>query len=270
MSRNRVRFAECLLLFVGVPALLTLWRAFPEIPASSFGVDAEGAVRLSRTVVTATLFIALAGVIVALLRDKSVDRRTLFRVRPSVPGRSFLNELSRILAIWLTAAVCLAFIVARIHPDWFLLLPRDRPTLWVLIALLYPIFSVIPQGLIYRCFFMQRYEAVFGRWTPIAAALAFSGMHAVFLNWVAPLLCLAGGALFVWTYIRTRSAFLAWLEHSLHGVTAFSLGLGLYFFLGAPRDENGRLVPPIRQMQAETEAAPTVGAPSTPPLEHRP
>ena len=274
--RAHARLIECVLLFAGVPLLLTLWRADPLTPAAWLGLGEDRAEWLSRVAVSATFFAAAGGVLLALLLDRSFDNSRLWRfarVPPTNadrPKQRAGRELVRILSIWLVACVAIALFVRAAHPEWFLLLPRERPTRWVLIALLYPVFSVLPQGLIYRSFFLHRYRCVLGRATPIAAAIAFGAMHAVFLNWMAPLLCLAGGALFTWTYVRTGSAVLAWLEHSLHGVAAFSLGLGLYFFLGAPRDAAGRIVPPGSPDAVQTAPAPTVGAALTLQQEPRP
>jgi len=55
---------------------------------------------------------------------------------------------------------------------------------WVLIFILYPLFSVYPQELLYRTFFFHRYRPLFGGgWgMVIASALAFGFVHIIFRN----------------------------------------------------------------------------------------
>jgi membrane protease YdiL (CAAX protease family) len=67
----------------------------------------------------------------------------------------------------------------------------------------------------------------------LTSTLAFSFMHIVLLNWIAPLFTLVGGLLFAATYRRSRSLLTAGFEHALFGCFNFTLGLGVYFYNGA-------------------------------------
>lgn len=164
--------------------------------------------------------------------DRSFDRRSLYRVGPA-PSR----ELVRFGAVWLAAIALLTPTVALASPDSFLGLPRERPRLWVAIMLFYPLLSVYPQELIFRAFFFHRYAPILrtqGRLI-IVNALAFGLAHALFLNGIAIGMTVIGGALFAWTYSRTRSIPLVSLEHALYGCFVFTVGLGEYFYTGAVR-----------------------------------
>jgi len=67
--------------------------------------------------------------------------------------------------------------------------------------------SVCPQDLLYRAFFFQRYQPLFGsgRGMIAASSLAFSFVHIIFGNWLAVGLCCLGGLLFSLTYQRSGS-----------------------------------------------------------------
>lgn len=116
----------------------------------------------------------------------------------------------------------------------FLSLVRNHPVFWVILMALYPLLSVYPQELIYRAFLFHRYRAIFPTpWVVIfASAAAFGFMHVVFWNVPAVVLSFFGGLLFAWTYQRTQSLLVAFIEHSLYGCLIFTIGLGSYFFPG--------------------------------------
>lgn len=106
-----------------------------------------------------------------------------------------------------------------------------RPTLWAVVMMLYPVLSVYPQELIYRSFFFHRYRELL----PLSALiivniLSFSLMHSIFHNWIAIIFTLFGGALFVHTYLRSRSLLMVTLEHALYGNLIFTLGIGNFFY----------------------------------------
>ena len=114
---------------------------------------------------------------------------------------------------------------------WFGLM-RWNPNLYGFIMILYPIFSVLPQNIIYRVFFFHRYRLLLGSgWRMVlVSAGAFGLGHLMFGNWVAPVLCAIGGVIMADTYRRTRSAAASWFEHSLFGDFVWTLGIGRLFY----------------------------------------
>lgn len=167
--------------------------------------------------------------LIALLRDPRFDRSSLWTL-------SGLSRHARLVLIpVLVAAPFLAWVTLQWDPERFLVLVRERPRVWVIVMIFYPLLSVIPQGVIFRSFFFQRYQSLFGAgWGSIlASGVAFSLAHVIFENWIAPTLTLAGGLLFAWTYARTRSAFAASVQHALFGCYLMTIGLGWYFYTGS-------------------------------------
>jgi hypothetical protein len=164
-----------------------------------------------------------------MLVDPGFDRSVLWRLPLTHPyvGRAALR--------FVVLASLLAVLVRFIAPASFAWLPRRDPRLFALLAVGYPLFSCLPQGIIWRVFLMHRYSALFGdRATLIVfAALAFGLAHVTFRNVIAVVLTALGGALFADTYLSTGSMWLATLEHGAYGVTAFGLGLGRFLYLGA-------------------------------------
>jgi len=179
------------------------------------------------------LFLALwllaAGCAGALLASPRFDRSQLWNARDL--GR----RLFRACIPFVVVAPLLLLATALFEPDRLFGFVRRRPVVWAVVMVLYPILSAYPQGLVYRTFVFQRYGAVFsGRWaTIVSSAVAFSFVHIVFHNWVAPALSFVGGLLFAWTYETTRSSLVATVQHALFGCYLFTIGLGWYFYHGA-------------------------------------
>lgn len=168
-----------------------------------------------------------AGCLVVLLLDRTFPRRELGglgRVR-----REWRGIALRSLA---AAAVVAGVVLVRGLP--LLELPRRSPGLWVVILCLYPFLSAWPQELVYRTFFFHRYGGLLGRrGTIVASGVAFSLLHVVFADPIAPILTLPAGLVLAARYARHRSLAAVWVEHALYGVAVFTLGLGWAFYRGA-------------------------------------
>ena len=198
--------AELVIIFFGLPTLFWL------------GI-------LPLRVLTTLWTFAVVG-LVLLARDTTFTSRGLFRVWSlGAPAR-------QILLRFFVCAGLLTLTCWWIDPPWFLGLVRERPGLWALIMLLYPILSVVPQGIIYRIFFIHRYRELVPAGAPMVAvsALAFAYSHIVFDNPVAVGLTAIGGLLFAQTYDSTRSGALASIEHALYGCLVITLGMGHFLF----------------------------------------
>jgi hypothetical protein len=200
---------EFALLFVALPlAYVADLVAVPLIPA---------------------LWVFAAACLIAVLFAPGFDRARLWN------AQNLGSRLVRALVPFLVAAPLLLLATATFEAHRLFAFVRQRPLLWAIVMVLYPILSVYPQGIIYRTFIFHRYRALFPRpWMMVlASAAAFSMAHIVFENWIAPAATLVGGALFARTYARTRSALVTALQHAAFGCFIFTIGLGWYFYHGA-------------------------------------
>ena len=213
-QRSRVfLLSEFLVLFLGVPLALFfgLTTSLPPLPI---------------------LWTVAAYCLVVLLRDPGFDRRRLWN------GAPLRRQIPLILALFAVAAAFGALLVRHYAPSLFLVLLLANPRLWALAMIGYPLFSVYPQGLIYRAFFFHRYRALWpaapgaGSWILIlVSGITFALMHIVFHNWIALALTLPGGILFAIRYAKTRSLAASSVEHALYGCFLFTVGLGQFFYV---------------------------------------
>ncbi len=175
------------------------------------------------------LLLMTALCLVLLWRDPTFDRRRLLAWPEQ--WRPCLLRIGLLLILGGAGVWVMASLLPGVAPFG---LPREQPILWLAVLLLYPLFSALPQELIFRVFLFHRYRALFRKpWSlPLASAGVFALAHLVLGNWVALLLSLAGGLLFAYTYAKTQSLMLTTLEHGLWGNWLFTLGMGSYFYGG--------------------------------------
>ncbi len=147
-------------------------------------------------------------------------------------GETEADDWKRLIIRTCGVAVALLLLVWLLNPDIFLGFPRSSPNTWVLVMLLYPFLSALPQELLYRSFFFRRYRMIFGPGAGLAAAsaLSFSFLHVIYDNPWALALSLVGGILFARTYRRNGSLLLVAAEHALYGCLVFTIGMGTYFY----------------------------------------
>lgn len=162
-----------------------------------------------------------------LWRDPTFGRGLLRRSDDDQISKTILLRL-------LIIAPGLLGLVWLLHPEYLFAFPIERPWIWMLVMVLYPIVSALPQEMIYRTFFFHRYQDFFyfKNSDILLSALAFSFLHIVYGNWLAIGLSFGGGILFGMTYKRTKSLFWVTIEHVLYGWLIFTLGLGRYFYSG--------------------------------------
>ena len=148
--------------------------------------------------------------------------------------RGILPQLLPVLWRDAILLILLGLAVRIFAPEFLFSLVRRQPLFWATIMLLYPLLSVCPQEFLYRTFFFQRYQPLFGsgRGMIAASSLAFSFVHIIFGNWLAIGLCCLGGLLFSLTYQRSGSLLLASIDHALFGNFIFTIGLGQFFHHG--------------------------------------
>jgi membrane protease YdiL (CAAX protease family) len=202
---------ESAILFVGVPAMAAMgWLPVPIIPL---------------------LLIATAGCALTLRWRHGRRFRDVWNL--DFPN----SQWRRIFRFYLIAVPALVVLLWFIKPGALWSLMTRHTMIWVLVMLAYPLVSVVPQELIYRVFFFERYRPLFGRGRSmvLASAAVFSFAHIVFQNWMAIFLTFPGGLLFAYTYRRAGSLLLVSAEHALYGCAIFTIGYGEFFFAGTLR-----------------------------------
>ncbi|MEV6061165.1 CPBP family intramembrane glutamic endopeptidase [Nocardia asteroides] len=199
-----------------------------EFAVLFFGIAALYAAFL-RGVGPLPFLVVIAAVVVVYLRSCGFDRGNFWRVR-ALPG-----ALPGLLGLWAVAAAGLGAAVVLTRPEALFDLPRERPLIWLLVLVFYPLVSVYPQELLFRAFLFHRYEPLFGTGTRMvaASAAAFGVAHAMFGSWVSVVLSAAAGWLFAERYRRTQSLLTVSVEHALYGCLVFTIGLGDLFYHGA-------------------------------------
>jgi hypothetical protein len=145
--------------------------------------------------------------------------------------------------LFIPVAILFTALVWRIESLRLLELVKTNPKLWALVMLFYPVFSVYPQGIIFRSFVLHRYRRFFrsipdkslaeqSKWALILlSAATFSLMHIVFHNPVAVTLTFIGGIFFARRHLKSHSLFVSSFEHALYGCLLFTIGLGNYFYV---------------------------------------
>ncbi|MEM9726650.1 MAG: CPBP family intramembrane glutamic endopeptidase, partial [Pseudomonadota bacterium] len=126
-----------------------------------------------------------------------------------------------------------------LRPASLFAIPLYRPELMLLIALAYPILSALPQEILFRALFFERYGPLFGpepgggRLAVFINGLIFGLAHLYYANAIAIGLSVLAGWLFADAYLHRRSFPLALLWHVIGGLLVFAIGLGGYFYAGA-------------------------------------
>jgi hypothetical protein len=205
---------EAIALYVGLPLL------FDRAIAAGY-----------RRLLLPALWILAVAVALVLRAEGTLEDARLWSIRVE-------PAYARVLVVrTLIGLAVVAWLSRRLARDAFLALPRTRPALWVLVAMFYPVLSVLPQGVFWRVFFVHRYAPLLGHGAAmlVAGALAFAFAHVVFRNAVAVLLTGLGGLLFLHTYLVTGSMLVSSLEHAAYGVAAFTFGIGRALYLGSTR-----------------------------------
>ncbi len=178
------------------------------------------------------LFGALAGVtfvsLVLLARTPGFSASELLR-------GPVLGQWRVIVGFAALAAAVIFGLVLALVPGRLLELPLYRTELWLMIMVLYPFLSALPQEIIFRALFFRRYGHLFAsdRVALAVNTVVFAFAHVFYENPVAIGLTFAGGLIFGWVYQRYGSFLLVVVLHAIAGQIIFTSGLGIYFYHGA-------------------------------------
>ena len=177
------------------------------------------------------LLLWLAGFLVWLWLRKHVPQNRLWGSPPPGwwRGPLFRAGIFGLAAVGYTLAC---------EPDTAFSFVRARPGFWLLVMILYPLLSVLPQELIYRVFLLKILERPSrpDGWLPItASALLFSWAHVIYAGYTALFSTFLAGLILGCCYYRQQgkpgAIWAILLEHSLYGQIDFTTGLGHYFYL---------------------------------------
>lgn len=176
----------------------------------------------------AALVVVALSCLFVLWRDNSYDLKNLF----NIPGETGVAKG----LIWeggLVALVLIIFVLI-LQPEELFIFPHKQPLTWVMVMILYPFLSALPQEFLYREYFFHRYGRLFkNEWLlMLMSALSFSFLHIIYDNLWAIILSFIGGLIFAQTYRSTRSLCWVSLEHAVYGCLVFTIGLGNYFYEG--------------------------------------
>lgn len=198
-------FLEFIIIYVGLPcAFFFKIMPLPKIP----------------------FLVALSIIAITIVvSDPFVKKRYLLKC--SFP----IHFYKKIIYRFLISCAALVVLTLLLIPENFLLFPRKEPLSWLAVGIIYPLFSALPQEILYRTFFFYRYNKLFtyNNLVP-ASTLCFAFLHIIYGNIIAVLLTLAGGWFFSKTYNRTRSLVIISIEHAFYGFFLFTIGLGTEFF----------------------------------------
>lgn len=141
------------------------------------------------------------------------------------------KDLFYILKRFIFITILIFLFTYFIYPQKLFNLIINEPYIYLAVIIFYPLFSVIPQELVFRQFFFFRYSLNFSTFTLLwANAFVFGFVHVAFGNVLAVIFTILGGLLFASTYKKTDCLILVIIEHSLYGVLIFTIGLGEFFY----------------------------------------
>lgn len=202
------RAAELVILFLLLPVLMAVWLPrgwlFPVLGAFTLA----GAILLTRT----------AG----------------FRWRDLISGWREVAVFPVLGVILVTAGISW-LVMTSTRPEALFFMIRQRPEFMLVIALLYPILSALPQEVLFRPLWFRRYGDLLpgGAAGLVLNAAAFSFAHLMYWSWIVASMTFTGGLVFAWAYEVKKSFPLAVVLHSVAGIVLFAFGMGVYFYSGA-------------------------------------
>ena len=123
------------------------------------------------------------------------------------------------------------FYVLLLDKNLLFIFPKTNFKLWLIVIFIYPFLSVIPQELVYRVFFFQRYFPNINRFyfPAFLNLVVFAYGHLVFSNMHAIIITAIVSPIFTYAYLK-KSFLTCVILHTLGGQIIFTLGLGKYFF----------------------------------------
>jgi len=201
INESRNRWVELVLLFVITPIILAL--SVPNI------------VKISM-VVLSVVYVVYQIWATKIYKDVFSYER---------PSKSFLL---RLILVGVSILGFGAWAVYNYDSSLLFSILKEKPLLWIFILFVYTFLSVVPQEMVYRHFFFDRYEPFFSSNLVfiLVNMFCFSLCHLFLWNGLVLLLTFVGGGLFAYTYQKEKSMIWVCAEHALYGNIIFTLGAG--------------------------------------------
>lgn len=203
-SSSKIKSLEIVFLFIISP--LILWFSIPIIYKVVY------------------LFLGVAYItIISIFIEKFQKRKLDKKLR----NRALKHIAFRFLIIALLT-ICILYIQDK---EALFNVMLNKPSLWLKFSGIYILLSVIPQELIYRTFFVKRYQSLIKNnlLFLLINSLLFSFAHIWFQSWIVLSFTFIGSLLFTNNYLKTKSTWLVIFEHSLYGVWLYTVGYGALF-----------------------------------------
>lgn len=160
-----------------------------------------------------------------LYHDGSFDKKTYTNWK--IGKKYFI----RMFLFFILSAVVMIITIWFIDSTKLFIFIKEDPLMLVKTAVIYPLFSVVPQELAYRSFFHHRYGRLFpSKWMLIIVSGFFFGFgHIIYQNPLVVFLTFVSGSIFAYRYEQSKSLLLTVIEHTFYGMWLFISGLGVYF-----------------------------------------
>lgn len=170
-------------------------------------------------------------VLIALCCAQLLYRRGILQKHWQRMKKMQLADLNPLVKTFAATSSVLLLLTVVFLPDKLLTLPFEHTNKWLLLLLLYPILSVIPQEIVFRTFFFHRYKKIIQKkkHRALLGSVSFGIAHLIYGNWVAVVLSFIGSLLFSFRFIESKSTAVVVIEHSALGLFVFTIGLGHYF-----------------------------------------
>lgn len=142
---------------------------------------------------------------------------------------NYSKKIGRQILINLFALILITTVYLRVtNPDTLFNVIKAKPTMWITFICIYSFLSVIPQEIIYRSFYFERYKGLFPNqnFFILSNALVFSLGHIFFNNLLVSGITFIGGLIFAYTYNKTKSLILVSIEHAIYGCWLYTVGFG--------------------------------------------
>ena len=172
-----------------------------------------------------TLKLTAVGISVLYVIVIFIKKRNFSRMRLEEPN---IIYVFRVAFLAITLFVAGIFIVKMYQPELLFKPVKQQPLFWLTILFVYTFLSVLPQEIIYRKFFLERYYILFDsrRMLYFFNIICFSICHLFLHNVLVLILTAVGGCFFLYTYEKEKNIWWTSLEHALYGNIIFTLGIG--------------------------------------------